>query len=96
MQSLLSREQVQASLRTVSGWKVSRGKAIAKKYRFRNFKQAMRFVNRIAKLAEKMQHHPDIGLQNYNEVVLSSTTHDEGGVTECDFKLAKAIDRIRK
>lgn len=92
----LTREEVQARLKTVSGWKVSRGKAIMKKYKFRDFKQAMRFVNRISTVAEKQNHHPDITVKNYNQVILSLTTHDIGSITEKDFKLAKAIDRIRK
>jgi 4a-hydroxytetrahydrobiopterin dehydratase len=55
----------------------------------------MRFVNRVARLAEAANHHPDIVIK-YNKVRLTLTTHDEGGLTEKDFKLANKIDRLVK
>jgi 4a-hydroxytetrahydrobiopterin dehydratase len=92
----LAREEIQTSLRDVNGWKVSRGKFIVKRFRFRNFKQAMRFVNRLASLANKIGHYPGISIQKYSDVVVSLTTYEEQGITEHDFKFAKAIDRVRK
>ncbi len=57
--------------------------------------QGMRFLNRVAKLAEGMYHHPDIRI-SYNKVGLSLTTHDEGGLTRKDFRLARKINRLVK
>jgi 4a-hydroxytetrahydrobiopterin dehydratase len=60
---------------------------------FNDFLQAMRFVNRVARLAEGANHHPDISI-HYDRVRLSLTTHDEGGLTVKDFRLARRIDRL--
>jgi 4a-hydroxytetrahydrobiopterin dehydratase len=56
--------------------------------------QVIRFVNRLAKTAEAMNHHPDMWIK-YNRIRLSLTTHDEGGLTSKDFRLAKKINRIK-
>ena len=53
----------------------------------------MKFVNRVAKLAERAGHHPDIDIR-WNKVTLALTTHDAGGLTEKDFKLALRFDRF--
>jgi len=55
--------------------------------------QAIRFLNQVARLAESMNHHPDISIR-YNRVGLSLTTHDEGGLTIKDFKLAGKINDL--
>jgi 4a-hydroxytetrahydrobiopterin dehydratase len=55
----------------------------------------MRFVNRVARVAEAANHHPDIAI-NYDKVKLSLTTHDEGGLTMKDFKLARKINGLVK
>jgi len=64
---------------------------IARTYQFKDFVAAIKFVNAIAKLAEKAWHHPDIDIR-WNKVALALTTHDEGGLTEKDFALAKKFD----
>ncbi len=79
-------------LTRVAGWRL-RGKNISRTFVFEDFAQSMRFVNRVAKRAELMNHHPDI-LIRYNRVRLSLTTHDEDGLTIKDFKLAKKINRV--
>jgi len=53
----------------------------------------MKFVNALAKLAEKAQHHPDIDIR-WNKVTLTLTTHDEGGLTTRDFEVAGRIDKL--
>lgn len=58
---------------------------------FKDFREAMAFVNRVAELAEERNHHPDISI-SWNRVTLRLTTHDRGGLTERDFDLAQAID----
>ena len=68
---------------------------ISRKFAFANFTQAMRFVNRAARLAEAANHHPDITI-SYNRVKLALTTHDEGGLTMKDFRLAGRINKLAK
>jgi len=82
-----------AGLAGLPGW-ARAGRAIARTYRFEDFRGALAFVNRVAALAERQQHHPDIDIR-YNEVTLSVWTHDAGGLTERDFRLAAAIDAER-
>jgi 4a-hydroxytetrahydrobiopterin dehydratase len=89
----LKRHQVKVQLPKVKGWKL-RGDSISRLYVFEDFVQALRFINRIARLAEGMNHHPDIDIR-YNKVKLTLTTHDEGGLTMKDFRFAGKIDRIR-
>jgi 4a-hydroxytetrahydrobiopterin dehydratase len=72
------------------GWK-HLGNAIHKEFRFPGFSGAIAFVNRVAGLAEAAGHHPDIEI-HYNRVVISLSSHDEGGVTERDVDLAASID----
>lgn len=68
-------------------------KRIERKFRFGDFKAAIDFINGLAQLAEKEQHHPDI-LIHYNHVTISSWTHTVGGVTMNDFILAAKIDSL--
>lgn len=77
-----------------NGWRLH-GKNISKTFSFDDFVQSMRFVNRVARQAESMNHHPDILIQ-YAKVRLVLTTHDEGGLTMKDFRLANRIDRTAK
>ncbi len=86
----LSHEEVDARLAELSEWSETGG-AIQRTYQFDDFAKAMEFVNKVAALAEEMDHHPDI-LVRYNKVSLTLTTHDAGGVTDKDFELARKID----
>lgn len=86
-------KQVSANLRKAPGWKLQ-GKRISRTFIFEDFMQVIRFVNRLAKTAEAMNHHPDMWIK-YNRIRLSLTTHDEGGLTSKDFRLAKKINRIK-
>ena len=67
------------------------GSTICRTYVFKDFPAAIRFVNKVAELAEAAWHHPDIDVR-WNKVKLTLTTHDEGGLTEKDFKLARKFD----
>jgi 4a-hydroxytetrahydrobiopterin dehydratase len=89
----LKRNQVEAELKKVGGWKL-RGDKISRLYLFEDFMQALRFINRISQLAEAMNHHPDIDIR-YNKVRLVLTTHDEDGLTMKDFRLAEKINRVK-
>jgi 4a-hydroxytetrahydrobiopterin dehydratase len=64
-------------------------------FKFTDFKEALDFVNKVGKIAETMNHHPDIYIKNYNTVTISSTTHDKGNaITDKDRILAKNIDDL--
>lgn len=67
------------------------GSTITRTYVFKDFPAAIRFVNKIGELAEQAWHHPDIDIR-WNKVTLVLTTHDEGGLTPKDFKLARKFD----
>lgn len=85
----LDDEQVRRRLATLDGW-TRDGNAIARTYTFDSFASAIAFVNRIATVAEAMEHHPDIDIR-YREVRLALSTHSEGGITEKDFDLAAQV-----
>lgn len=86
----LTDSEVDERLQGLPGWQ-RMGALIRKEYGHADFKSALIFVNRVAELAEAADHHPDI-LINYNRVTLSLTSHDRGGLTERDFRLAARID----
>ena len=88
--SRLSNEQVQKRLAELDGWERI-GDAILKQYTFGGFQEAMTFVNRVAVLADEQDHHPDI-LIEYDRVTLTLSSHDAGGLTERDFRLAAGVD----
>ena len=90
MTSKLDEAGIKARLAGLSGWERA-GDTIRKEYRFADFAEAMAFVTRVALRAEAMNHHPDI-LINYSRVTLTLSTHDAGGLTERDFRLAEKID----
>lgn len=87
--SRLGEADIAAGLRRLSAW-TRAGEALARTYRFRDFREAIAFVNRVADIAERAGHHPDIAIR-YNVVTLTLTTHDAGGLTAQDFALAEAI-----
>ena len=74
-------------------WQIS-NKSLTKEFEFRNFKEAVGFVNKILPLAEKANHHPDVFIHSYKKVKVMLFTHSEGKVTEKDYELAKEIDEI--
>jgi 4a-hydroxytetrahydrobiopterin dehydratase len=88
--STLSREEVARRLISLQGWSLD-GDAIKKQYTFRDFPEAVHFVDRLVPVAEAADHHPDI-LINYKRVTLTYSTHSEGGLTEKDFEGANAAD----
>ena len=86
--------QIRSALKSVPEWKM-KGAVIKRTYQFKDFVAAVRFVNSVAKLAENAWHHPDIDIR-WNKVTLALTTHDQGGLTEKDFALAKTFDALAK
>ena len=76
------------------GWALSDdGKALERSYRFKDFAEAFAFLTRVAMHAEKVDHHPEF-TNVWNRVDFRLTTHDTGGVTERDVKLALAIEKM--
>ena len=87
----MSEAEIVKNLEALATWKLE-GKTITKKYEFPSFPEAIRFVNKVADLAERADHHPDI-LINYRRVTLTLSTHSEGGLTKKDFQLAGQIEK---
>jgi 4a-hydroxytetrahydrobiopterin dehydratase len=88
----LTANQVSLHLKTVPNWS-KRAQTIHRAFKFGGFLKGIDFVNRIARLAQKMNHHPDIDIR-FNKVTLKLTTHDEGGITKKDFSLARQCDEV--
>jgi len=92
--SPLSGPDLQDYLDEVHTWVLSSdAKKISKEFKFKNFLEAMDFVDRVADIAEEEGHHPDIHI-HYNKITLELSTHAIGGLSENDFILAKKIDVI--
>lgn len=88
----LSPETVDKHLKELKDWSLSdTSNAIQKTFKFQDFNEAWSFMNRIALLAEKMDHHPE-WFNVYNRVEMTLTTHDADGISERDIKMAKAAD----
>ena len=86
----LNAQEISLHLKALSNWK-KRARTIRRTFEFEGFLEAIAFVNRIAKRAQKLNHHPDIDIR-FSKVTLKLTTHDEGGLTEKDFTLARQCD----
>jgi 4a-hydroxytetrahydrobiopterin dehydratase len=85
-----------SALAKLDGWSEVEGRdAITKKFMFKDFNEAFGFMARAALIAEKLDHHPE-WFNVYNKVEVTLATHDAGGVTERDAKLAEAMDRLAK
>jgi 4a-hydroxytetrahydrobiopterin dehydratase len=87
---LLPDDAIERLLASAQGWR-RQGSAITKDFMFKDFTQALAFVNRVAEPAEAMNHHPDVSI-HWNEVTMTLWTHASGGLTMKDFDLARAID----
>ena len=70
------------------------GEALVRELKFDDFAGAMAYVNRVADLAEEVNHHPDILVHGWNRVRLTLTTHSAGGLTDNDFQMARKIDEL--
>ncbi len=90
---VLSENDINEKLKELTGW-IFRDNSIIKEFRLKDFKSALAFVNRIGDEAEKMDHHPDIFIHSWNKVKITISTHNDGGVTQNDFNLAKKIAEL--
>ena len=86
----LEAKEIEQRLRSLPGWEY-KDNAIQKLFRFKEFMEGIHFINQVAGTAEAMDHHPDITI-NYVRITFVCTSHDSGGVTERDLKLAHAIE----
>jgi 4a-hydroxytetrahydrobiopterin dehydratase len=92
MPRLLGDAEIRLRLEGLDGW-TRRGGYISKAYDFQTFMQGIEFLNSVARVAEGVDHHPDISVR-YTRVRFSIRTHSSKGITARDFELAKAIDGI--
>jgi 4a-hydroxytetrahydrobiopterin dehydratase len=88
----LTNKQVGVHLKGVPNWS-KRAETIVRTFHFEGFLKSIAFVNRIAGKAQKSKHHPNIDIR-FDEVTLTLSTHDEGGITEKDFSLARQCDEV--
>ena len=89
----LKGEELASLQEQVDGWNVIEEHHITKTFKFPNFREALRFVNRVGELAEEQGHHPDIFLA-WGKVEITIWTHKINGLTESDFILAAKIDQL--
>lgn len=88
-------DEIKRYLEKINDWKISNDdKMISKSYEFKNFKEAIEFVNQVGEIAEKEGHHPDIYLYSYKKVRIDLTTHAIKGLSENDFIEAAKIDKL--
>jgi 4a-hydroxytetrahydrobiopterin dehydratase len=94
MQQKLAGEARKTALKKLSGWTEVQGRdAITRKFTFKDFNEAFGFMARAALVAEKMDHHPE-WFNVYKTVEVTLSTHDAGGVTELDVKLAETMNTL--
>ena len=90
-----TKAETQKYLRHVKNWKLMKNE-IEKEFQFKDFKQALAFINKIGKIAESEGHHPDIFLHGWNKVKLMLSTHAIKGLSENDFIMAAKVDNLGK
>src|SRR5471030_1070424 len=90
--SALTTKQINLNLKAIPDWS-ERAQTICRTFKFEGFLMSIAFVRRIAKQAQKINHHPDIDVR-FDKVTLTLTSHDEGGITEKDFFLARQCDEV--
>jgi 4a-hydroxytetrahydrobiopterin dehydratase len=84
--------EISAGIAALTDWQVVNGK-LNRTFKFKDFVDAFAFMNKIAIIAEEMGHHPEL-FNVYNRVVIDLTTHDTGGISMLDIKLAKKINSL--
>lgn len=92
MAQLLSDAEIQERANQLEGWTLE-GKELRITRKFKDFVEAIAFVNKLVEPAEAAGHHPDLAI-SYNKVKITLTTHDAGGLTSKDFDLAKVISLL--
>jgi len=91
-----SDDEITAALKTLPGWARVEGRsAISKRFTFADFSEAWGFMSRLALVAERMNHHPEWS-NVWNRVDITLSTHDAGGLSDLDFELAAAAEKLAK
>ena len=90
--SSLTQTEIDSQIKAIPQWQ-QEGQTLTRTFKFKNFVDSIDFVNKLVEPAEAAGHHPDIAI-SYNEVTISLTTHDAGGLTQKDFDLAKTISQL--
>lgn len=90
----MSQAEIEQQIQTVPQWQQS-GQTITRTFEFKNFVEAIAFVEQLVEPAEAAAHHPDLAI-SYNKVTVSLTSHDAGGLTAKDFELAQTISQIKE
>ena len=94
MAQKLTADARKVALAQLKGWSdVTRRDAITRKFTFKDFREAFAFMTKVADVANEMDHHPE-WLNVYKTVEVTLSTHDAGGLTELDIKLAEAMDKL--
>ena len=88
----LTPKQIKAAMSGAKHWK-KKGASITRIFQFNDFNDSMKFVNKVARIAERANHHPDIDIR-WNKVTLTLATHSEGGLTQKDFDVATKVDPL--
>lgn len=88
----IPQKEIEKELKDIPGWTIVEGK-LHKEFQFDDFNQAFGFMTRAAMHIEKMNHHPE-WFNVYNKLIVDLTTHDAGGITENDIKLAKTLNSL--
>jgi len=90
----LSRDEYAPYLSEIGDWNVNEEKKIEKQFKFKDFKQALAFVNKVGDIAEEEGHHPNINLFGWNNVKITLYTHAIGGLSVNDFIVAAKINKL--
>jgi 4a-hydroxytetrahydrobiopterin dehydratase len=92
MRPKLTDDQIKVELATLTGWSRA-GDVLVKTFTFPKFADGIAFVGRVAKAADAADHHPDIDIR-YTKIKIALSTHDAGGITTADAKLAREIEKV--
>jgi len=92
---LLKDDEIAGKLRMIGPWEYDpEDKMLIRETSFKDFMEAVGFLNKLAELAEKLNHHPDMTVCEYSRVIVTTTTHDTGGVTDNDILLAQGFEKL--
>lgn len=89
----MSDEEIKKYLPLVPDWTLEEGKLV-RRFKFKNFKEAISFINKVADLAEEEQHHPNISVYGWNKAKLAFYTHKINGLHQNDFIMTAKVDKL--
>lgn len=90
----MNTQEINEKLKSLTDWSYDESsKSLVKTFNFKSYLKNIGFVNAVAWIANKLNHHPDLEV-SYNKCIVKITTHDENGISEKDFELATQIDQL--